>query len=164
MATTWGDDIVNSNTPPGSPPGTTHPTKFDPRNPEQLYKPLYPFITDPFVPCEDHKDAIKWLNDPKKHLLYALSQETSSRGKGKHKHKIYSVQLRCSHSRKYEDSSKGKNKHGSRMINCPFRANLKPHTKEDYEKGWLLTVTNPLHNHSAIRNPLGVPHFRKLDE
>jgi hypothetical protein len=116
------------------------------------------------VPCEDHKDVIKWLNDPKKHLLYALSQETSSRGRGKNKHEIYSVQLCCSHSRKYEDSSKGKNKHGSRMSSCPFRATLKPYTTADYEKGWLLTVTNPLHNHPAIGNPLGVPHFRKLDK
>jgi hypothetical protein len=121
-----GDDIDNSNTPPGSPPGTTYPSKFDPRNSTQLYKPELPFISDPFVPCEDHMDAIKWLNDPKKNLSYAVSKYTSSRGRGKHKHKIYSVQLRCSHSREYKESSKGKYKHGSRMSCCPFRATLKP--------------------------------------
>jgi hypothetical protein len=80
MASSLINNPPNSYTPPGTPPGSpgspqeyVYPTKFDPRNPEQEYRPELPFCSSKFIPGDDYKDAVAWLNDPKKHHLYAVS-------------------------------------------------------------------------------------------
>jgi hypothetical protein len=105
MATTSGEDFDDSYTPPGSPTldipapeSGDYPTKFDPREPEKLYKPELPFCSDEFIPYECYKEAVKHLNRLNKQQSYAVTINNLSRGRGLNKNKIYTVFLRCSHS------------------------------------------------------------------